>query len=84
MSAIEMYVKQWCPYCNMAKRLLSEKGREWSEIDIEAQPERRGEMIERSGRRTVPQIFVGERHVGGFDDLKALDDAGKLDSLLGG
>ncbi len=84
MSAIEIYVKQWCPYCAMAKQLLSEKGRNWNEIDIEAQPERRGEMIERSGRRTVPQIFVGEQHVGGFDDLKALDDAGRLDSLLEG
>ena len=84
MSAIEIYVKQWCPYCTMARRLLSEKGRNWNEIDIEAQPERRGEMIERSGRRTVPQIFVGEHHVGGFDDLKALDDAGQLDSLLEG
>ncbi len=84
MPDIQMYVKQWCPYCSMAKRLLSEKGREWTEIDIEAHPELRSEMIERSGRRTVPQIFVGQEHVGGYDDLKALDDAGKLDHLLEG
>jgi thioredoxin reductase (NADPH) len=67
----------------MAKRLLTSKGQTWSEIDIEAEAGRRDEMIERSGRRTVPQIWVGERHVGGFDDLEALEDAGELDALLG-
>ena len=82
MASIEMYVKPWCPYCAMAKRLLSAKGRDWKEIDIEAEPARRAEMIERSGRRTVPQIFVGERHVGGFDELEALERAGQLDRLL--
>ena len=84
MASIEMYVKPWCPYCARAKRLLSAMGRDWKEIDIEAEPARRAEMIERSGRRTVPQIFVGERHVGGFDDLDALERAGQLDRLLVG
>jgi thioredoxin reductase (NADPH) len=83
MLAIEMYTRSWCPYCDMAKRLLRAKGQEWTEIDIEAAPGRREEMIERSGRRTVPQIFIGGRHVGGFDDLAALEDAAELDPLLG-
>lgn len=82
MASIEMYLKQWCPYCARAKQLLAAKGQEWTEIDLEAEPERRAEMVERSGRRTVPQIFVGGRHVGGFDELHALDVAGELDSLL--
>jgi thioredoxin reductase (NADPH) len=67
----------------MAKRLLASKGQTWTEIDIEAEPARRTEMIERSRRKTVPQIWIGERHVGGFDDLAALDRAGELDALLG-
>jgi len=83
MVAITMYTKEACPYCDMAKRLLASKGQTWTEIDIEAEPGRRDEMIERSGRKTVPQIWIGERHVGGFDDLAALDRAGELDTLLG-
>ncbi len=79
-----MYSKQTCPYCRMAKQLLSDKGLEWDEIDIEAQPERRDEMIEKTRRFTVPQIFIGEHHVGGFDDLAALERAGRLDPLLAG
>jgi len=82
--SIEMYLTQWCPYCAMAKRLLGAKGQEWNEIDVDADPQRRAEMVERSGRRSVPQIFVGEHHVGGFDDLEALERAGKLDALLSG
>jgi glutaredoxin 3 len=82
MPAIEMYVKLSCPYCVMAKRLLTSKGQQWHEIDIEAEPERRVEMIERSGRSTVPQVFIGDRHVGGFDDLSVLDRSGELDGLL--
>jgi glutaredoxin 3 len=78
-----MYSTKSCPYCNMAKRLLTEKGQEWNEIDVEAAPERRDEMIERSGRRTVPQIFIRDEHIGGFDELSALERAGKLDALLG-
>ena len=80
--SIVMYLKQTCPFCVMAKRLLAEKGRAWTEIDILADPSRRAEMIERTRRYTVPQIFIGDRHVGGFDDLRALDAAGRLDDLL--
>jgi len=83
MPTITMYTKDDCPYCENAKRLLASKGQTWTEIDIVADPARRDEMIERSGRRTVPQIWIGDRHVGGFDDLAALDRAGELDELLG-
>jgi glutaredoxin 3 len=87
MSAPEvvMYLTPWCPYCARARALLESKRVPVQEIDIEAEPERRAEMIERSsGRRTVPQIFIGDRHVGGCDDLHALDSAGQLDPLLTG
>ena len=77
-----MYSKSWCPYCRMAKRLLAAKGKQWQEIDIEEQPERAREMVERSGRQTVPQIWIGDRHVGGYDDLARLDASGELDRLL--
>jgi glutaredoxin 3 len=79
-----MYSKSWCPYCDRARALLTRKGVQFEEIDIEMHPERREEMIRRSGRRTVPQIFIGERHVGGSDDLHELDAAGGLDRLLRG
>ena len=79
---IVMYSKSWCPYCRMAKRLLSAKGRQWQEIDIDDEPERRREMVERSGRTTVPQIWIGGRHVGGYDELARLDASGELDALL--
>jgi thioredoxin reductase (NADPH) len=82
MASIVVFAKQNCPYCTMAKRLLAQKGQEWTEIDVEAEPGRWEEMIERSGRRTVPQIFIADRHVGGFDELAALEDAGELDALL--
>jgi glutaredoxin 3 len=82
MASIVMYATQWCPYCEMARTLLREKGQTWTEIDIAAEPPRRAEMIERSGRRSVPQIWIGARHVGGYDDLAALDAAGQLDPLL--
>jgi glutaredoxin 3 len=77
-----MYVKDWCPYCHRARALLAKKGVEYTEIDIEQHPERRVEMIQRSGRRTVPQIFIGDVHVGGSDDLHALQAAGELDEML--
>jgi glutaredoxin 3 len=80
--SIVMYATQWCPFCNRAKQLLRGKGQDWEEVDLDAEPERRGEMIERSGRRTVPQIWIGDRHVGGFDELAALEAAGELDGLL--
>lgn len=81
---IVLYTKSWCPYCARAKSLLAGKGVTWQEIDIEAEPERREEMIARSGRTTVPQIFIGPRHAGGCDDLHALEAAGGLDTLLAG
>jgi glutaredoxin 3 len=77
-----MYTKSWCPYCARARALLSSKGVAFTDIDIEANPSRRDEMMSRSGCHTVPQIFIGERHVGGCDDLHALDAAGDLSSLL--
>lgn len=82
--SIVMYASPFCGYCSAAKRLLAEKGVEYTEIDVVAEPERRVEMIERTGRRTVPQIFIGPRHVGGYEDLKALDASGELDALLSG
>jgi thioredoxin reductase (NADPH) len=83
MPQIVMYTKSWCPYCDRAKHLLTEKDQRWTEIDIEAEPARRDEMIQRSGRSTVPQIWIGDRHVGGFDDLADLERRGELDPLLG-
>lgn len=79
-----MYASPFCGYCAAAKRLLRAKGVAFTEIDVLAEPERRAEMIERSGRRTVPQIFIGTRHIGGFDDLNALEQRGELDPLLQG
>jgi glutaredoxin 3 len=81
--AVTMYTTSWCPYCSRARALLARKGVAVEDIDIEASPDRRAEMQNRSGRRTVPQIFIGDQHVGGCDDLHALEEAGKLDSLLG-
>ena len=80
--SVVVYSKSWCPYCVMAKRLLSSKGVNFEEIDVEADPAIMQKMMAESGQRTVPQIWVGETHVGGFDQLSALDRAGKLDPLL--
>ncbi len=77
-----IYSSPFCGYCAAAKRLLDGKGVEYTEIDVIFDPDKRREMIERSGRRTVPQIFVGGTHVGGYDDLSALDSKGGLDPLL--
>ena len=78
-----MYATGVCPYCTMAERLLRSKGvADIEKIRVDLDPARREEMMSRTGRRTVPQIYVGERHVGGFDDLSALDRAGGLDPLL--
>jgi glutaredoxin 3 len=83
MAPVEIYTSPWCGYCHAAKRLLTQKGVAFTEIDINADPARRQEMLSRAnGRYTVPQIFIGSTHVGGSDDLHALDRAGKLDSLL--
>ncbi|MEP3331034.1 glutaredoxin 3 [Sedimentitalea sp.] len=83
MQPVEIYTSPLCGFCHAAKRLLDQKGVDFSEIDVLANPERKPEMIQRAqGGRTVPQIFVGEMHVGGCDDLFALERAGKLDALL--
>ena len=81
--AVVMYTTNWCPYCERARRLLRSKGATFEEVDVESAPEKRAEMQTRSGRRSVPQIFIGDRHVGGCDDLHALEAAGELDALLG-
>jgi len=79
-----MYLTVSCPYCHAAERLLDAKGvRDIDKVRVDLEPARRAEMMQRSGRRTVPQIWIGERHVGGCDDLYALEDAGELDTLLG-
>ncbi len=84
MNKVTIYTKETCPYCVMAKKLLTEKGvKEYEEIRVDLHPEEKDKMIARSGgRMTVPQIFIGETHVGGFDDLTALNRAGNLDLLL--
>ena len=83
MAKVTMYATGVCPYCQMAERLLRAKGvADIQKIRIDLEPARREEMMQRTGRRTVPQIYVGERHVGGYDDLAALDRAGGLDPLL--
>lgn len=84
MAKITMYSTGVCPYCQMAERLLRSKGvAAIDKVRVDLEPERRDEMMEKTGRRTVPQIYIGETHVGGYDDLAALDRAGKLDELLG-
>ncbi|MEL6841328.1 MAG: glutaredoxin 3 [Pseudomonadota bacterium] len=83
MAHVEIYTKPTCGFCFMAKRLLNSKGISFAEVNIAAQPERRAEMIQRAnGGRTVPQIFIDGTHVGGCDDLMALERGGKLDALL--
>ncbi|MEY2855362.1 MAG: hypothetical protein RL030_2494 [Pseudomonadota bacterium] len=79
-----MYATGWCPYCARARRLLQSKGVDFEEIDIDEVDGARAEMQQRSGRTSVPQIFINDRLVGGYDDTKALDDAGQLDPLLAG
>ena len=83
MAKIEIYTTNICPYCIRAKQLLRNKGHDWEEINIQQLPERRDEMITRAGgRRTVPQIFIDDRHIGGCDDLYALESKKELDLLL--
>lgn len=83
MRPVEIYTTPFCGYCAMAKRLLDRKGVKYHEIDVSADPALRAAMVQRAnGRRTVPQIFIGDVHVGGSDDLHALEHAGKLDALL--
>lgn len=83
MPRVEIYTTPWCPYCVAAKRLLERKGAPYEETDVSREPALRAAMTQRAkGRHTVPQIFIDGRHVGGCDDLHALDRAGKLDPLL--
>ena len=83
MTKVEIYTTRYCPYCHAAKRLLSRKGVEFTEIDVSGDPKGRSEMVARAnGRMTVPQIFIGSTHVGGCDELYALEEDGKLDALL--
>lgn len=85
MKAVEIYTTPSCPYCHAAKRLLAKKGAAYSEIDVSRDAALRVTMTNRAnGGRTVPQIFIGGTHVGGSDDLHALDHAGRLDALLAG
>jgi glutaredoxin 3 len=84
VAKVEMYSSIFCPFCARAKHLLSQKGVAIEEIDVDTSPGRRAEMMERAnGRHTVPQIFIDDRHVGGSDDLAALERDGKLDGMLG-
>jgi glutaredoxin 3 len=82
MPKVQIYATGWCPYCTRARQLLKSKGVEFEEIDVEARAGARAEMISRSGRTSVPQIFINQAHIGGCDDLVALDARGGLDPLL--
>ena len=83
MARVLMYCTATCPFCRSADRLLAHKGvRDIERVRVDLEPARRAEMMQRSGRRTVPQIWIGARHVGGCEDLYALDDSGELDRLL--
>ena len=85
MKTVTIYTKPFCGYCHAAKRLLTHKGVNFNEIDISGNPELRREMIQKAnGRSTVPQIWIGETHVGGFDEIDDLEGRGRLDQLLAG
>ena len=84
MIQVDIYTARYCPYCTAAKGLLAKKGVKFTEIDVSGDAKGRSRMMARAnGRMTVPQIFIGSTHVGGFDDLYALDQSGRLDALLG-
>jgi len=82
--AVTLYVSDWCPYCQRAKGLLAQKDVDFREVNVEDDAKLREEMIARSNRRTVPQVFIGDKHVGGCDDLFELDRSGELDRLIQG
>ena len=82
MPKVLMYCTSACPFCQAAERLLAEKGVKFDKVRVDLEPARRAEMMQKSGRRTVPQIWIGERHIGGCDDLYDLERQGALDSLL--
>lgn len=79
---IVVYATASCPYCTAARNLLHARELTWTEVAVDRQPDKRAEMMQRSGRHTVPQIFIGDYHVGGYDDLHMLDRDGRLDQLL--
>lgn len=80
--AVRVYATGWCPYCHAARDLLRGKGVDFEEIDLTREPDRRAEMESLSGRSSVPQVFIGEEHIGGYDDMAALERSGRLDELL--
>lgn len=82
MPRVLIYTSAWCPYCIRAKQLLDRKGVAYQEISVDGQPDARAEMARKAGRTSVPQIWIGSTHVGGCDDLHALERAGRLDALL--
>ncbi len=83
MTSVKMYSTDWCPFCQRAERLLQARGvTQIEKINLDTMPERRDEMMSVTGRRSVPQIFIGDRHIGGYDELAALDRAGGLTPLL--
>ncbi len=84
MAEVVVYTTSSCPYCVQAKRLLDRKGIKYTEVDVSADAEKRAEMMRASGRRTVPQIFIADESIGGFDELYALEQSGRLDSMLNG
>lgn len=84
MAKVTVYSSAWCPYCQRAKALLKEKGVDFEDICVDGQPAIRADMASRAGRTSVPQIWIGSRHIGGCDDLFALEQAGQLDALLQG
>ncbi|MHB8476849.1 MAG: glutaredoxin 3 [Steroidobacteraceae bacterium] len=83
-AVVTVYASDWCPYCERVKRLLHQKNVVFNEINVEDEPKFREEMMARSKRRTVPQIFIGDKHIGGCDDLFELDRSGELDRLIQG
>jgi glutaredoxin 3 len=83
MPKVTVYTTQYCPYCVLAKELLKRKGVPFEEIDVGQDDELRAEVVRKSGRRTVPQVFIGEQSIGGFEELRALEDEGELEGLLG-
>ncbi len=82
MAKVRIYTTAFCPFCQMAERLLQARGAEIDKVRVDLDPVQRAAMMEKTGRRTVPQIYIGDTHVGGYDDLAALDRAGKLEPLL--
>lgn len=77
-----IYSADWCPYCNRAKRLLESKGVRYTEINVDQHPEKRSEIMNKTGMRTIPQIFIGDQFIGGFSELSALNTNGELDKIL--